>query len=106
MPGPPASRLKIKTAESVQATPVVKGVAGALRLPSAREAVSQGCALPLSSILPTVLRAVPGQVPEMDLFQSQSGEWQYEFLVLTKDRRYRQFLVDARRNQIVAISPR
>ena len=65
-----------------------------------------GWALPLSSILPTVLRAVPGQVLEVDLSQSQSGEWQYEFLVLTKDRRYRQILVDARRNQIVAICPR
>src|SRR5215207_550152 len=64
----------------------------------AREAVSQGWALPLSSVLPTVLRAVPGQVLEVDLSQSQSGEWQYEFLVLTKDRRYRQILVDARRN--------
>jgi uncharacterized membrane protein YkoI len=68
--------------------------------------VSQGWALPLSSVLPTVLRAVPGQVLEVDLNQSESGEWQYEFLGLTKDRRYRQVLVDARRNQILAISPR
>ena len=37
---------------------------------------------------------------------SQSGDWRYEFLVLTKDCRYRQLLVDARRNQILAISPR
>jgi uncharacterized membrane protein YkoI len=72
----------------------------------AREAVLQGWALPLSSILPTVLKAVPGQVLEVDLSQSQSGEWRYEFLVLTKDRRYQQILVDARRNQILAISPR
>jgi uncharacterized membrane protein YkoI len=72
----------------------------------AREAVSQGWALPLSSVLPTVLGAVPGQLLEVDLSQSQSGECQYEFLVLTKDRRYRQVLVDTRRNQILVISSR
>ena len=72
----------------------------------AREAVSNGWALPLGGILPTVLTAVPGQILEVDLSQSQSGEWHYEFLVLTKDRHYRQILVDARRNQILAISPR
>ena len=53
----------------------------------AHEAVSQGWALALSTILPTVVKAVPGQVLEVDLRQSWTGEWRYEFLVLTRDRR-------------------
>jgi uncharacterized membrane protein YkoI len=72
----------------------------------ARQAVSQGWALPLSSVLPVVLSAVAGQVLEVDLNQAPSGEWQYKFLVLTRDRRYREVLVDARRNQVLRISGR
>jgi hypothetical protein len=72
----------------------------------ARQAVSQGWALPLSSVLPVVLSAVVGQVLEVDLNQTPSGEWQYKFLVLTRDRRYREVLVDARRNQVLRISRR
>ena len=67
----------------------------------ARDAVSQGWALPLSTILPMVMRNVPGQVLQVDLRQSWSGEWRYEFLILTADRRYREVVVDARRNQII-----
>ena len=73
---------------------------------SAREAVSQGWALALSTVLPTVSKAVPGQVLEVDLRQSWSGEWRYEFLVLTRDRRYQEVVVDARRNQILQIRRR
>ena len=72
----------------------------------AHEAVSQGWALALSSVLPTVAKAVPGQVLEVDLRQSWSGDWQYQFLVLTRDRRYREVVVDARRNQILQIRRR
>jgi peptidase YpeB-like protein len=72
----------------------------------AREAVSQGWALALSSVLPTVTRAVPGQVLEVDLRQSWSGDWRYEFLVLTRDRRYQEITVDARSNQILQIRRR
>ncbi len=72
----------------------------------AREAVSQGWALSLSAVLPTVARAVPGKVLEVDLRQSWSGEWRYEFLVLTRDRRYQEVVVDARRNQILQIRRR
>lgn len=73
---------------------------------NAREAVSQGRALTLSSVLPTVSKAVPGQVLEVDLRQSWSGEWWYEFLVLTRDRRYQEVVVDARRNKILHIRRR
>lgn len=73
---------------------------------NARDAVSRGWALALSSVLPTVSRAVPGQVLEVDLRQSWTGEWRYEFLVLTRDRRYREVVVDARRNQVIEIRRR
>ncbi len=73
---------------------------------NAREAVSQGWALALSSVLPTVSNAVPGQVLEVDLHQSWSGEWRYEFLVLTRDRRYQEVVVDARSNKILQIRRR
>ncbi|MDF2972638.1 MAG: hypothetical protein K0R61_3088, partial [Microvirga sp.] len=53
----------------------------------------------MSTILPTVTKAVPGQVLEVDLRQSWSGEWRYEFLVLSRDRRYQEVVVDARRNR-------
>ncbi|WP_414470816.1 PepSY domain-containing protein [Microvirga sp. M2] len=72
----------------------------------AREAVSQGQALTLSSVLPTVSKAVPGQVLEVDLRQTWNGEWWYEFLVLTRDRRYQEVVVDARRNKILQIRRR
>ncbi|HZH50536.1 MAG TPA: hypothetical protein VEZ16_01515 [Microvirga sp.] len=72
----------------------------------ARDAVSQGWALALSSVLPTVSKAVPGQVLEVDLRQSWTGDWLYEFLILTKDRRYREVVVDARRNQVLEIRRR
>lgn len=73
---------------------------------NAREAVSQGWALALNQVLPTVSKAVPGQVLEVDLRQSWSGEWRYEFLVLTRDRRYQEVVVDARSNQILRIRRR
>jgi hypothetical protein len=72
----------------------------------AREAVSQGWALPLSTVLPTVARYAPGQLLEVDLRQTWNGEWRYEFLVLTKDRRYHEVFVDAQRNQVVQIRRR
>jgi hypothetical protein len=72
----------------------------------AREAVAQGWALPLSSVLPTISKAVPGQVLEVDLRQTRTGEWRYEVLVLTRDRRYQEIVVDARRNQVVQIRSR
>jgi uncharacterized membrane protein YkoI len=42
----------------------------------------------------------------VDLRQTWSGEWRYEFLILTADRRYREVVVDARRNQIIQIKRR
>jgi hypothetical protein len=73
---------------------------------NAREAVSQGWALALSAVLPTVSRAVPGQILEVDLRQSWSGQWRYEFLILTRDRRYQEVVVDARNSQILQIRRR
>ena len=72
----------------------------------AREAVAQGRALPLSTVLPTVSKAVAGQVLEVDLRQIGSGAWHYEVLVLTRDRRYQVVVVDAQRNQIVQLRSR
>jgi hypothetical protein len=72
----------------------------------AREAVSQGWALGLSTVLPTVSRAVPGQVLEVDLRRTWSGDWRYEFLVLTRDRRYQEVTVDARSNRVLQIRRR
>jgi len=73
---------------------------------AAREAVSQGWALSLTTVLPTVSKAVSGQVLEVDLRQIASGEWHYEFLVLTNDRRYQVVVVDARRNEIIQVRSR
>ena len=72
----------------------------------AREAVARGWALPLNAVLPTVSDAAPGQILEVDLRQTWSGAWQYEFLVLTKDRRYQEVVVDAQRNQVIEIRKR
>ncbi|WP_243369911.1 PepSY domain-containing protein [Microvirga solisilvae] len=73
---------------------------------SARDAVSHGWALGLGVVLPTVSKAVPGQVLEVDLHRTRSGGWQYEFLVLTRDRRYFEVVVDARANRILQIRRR
>ena len=42
-----------------------------------------------------VSKAVAGQVLEVDLRQIGSGDWHYEVLVLTRDRRYQIVVVDA-----------
>jgi hypothetical protein len=72
----------------------------------AREAVSHGWALPLGSVLPTVASTVPGQVLEVDLRQTWAGDWIYDFLILTQDRRYREVMVDARTNQVLQVRRR
>jgi uncharacterized membrane protein YkoI len=63
-------------------------------------------ALPLSAVLPTVFKTVAGQVLEVDLRQVRNGEWQYEFLVLTQDRRYEVVVVDGLRNEVVQVRGR
>ncbi|MGO4389245.1 PepSY domain-containing protein [Microvirga sp. 2YAF29] len=73
---------------------------------NARDAVSHGWALGLGVILPTVTKAVPGQILEVDLRQTWSGAWQYEFLILTRDRHYLEVDVDARANRILQIRRR
>jgi hypothetical protein len=72
----------------------------------AHEAIAKGLALPLSTVLPTVSKVAPGQVLEVDLHQRENGEWHYEFLVLTKERRYYVVVVDARRNQVIQAGSR
>ena len=72
----------------------------------ARNAVARGWVVPLGSVLATVKRSVPGKVLEVDLQQSTSGLWFYKFLVLTRDGRYREIFVDARRNQILRVRTR
>jgi uncharacterized membrane protein YkoI len=68
--------------------------------------VAQGVALPLSAILPTVSKKVPGQVLEVDLRRMPTGAWQYELLVLTNGRRYQVVIVDAKLNQVVQVRSR
>ena len=79
---------------------------GSTTAEQARQAASQGWVLSLDSILPSVLRAVPGRILEVDLREIRTGEWLYEFLVLTTDGRYREVMVDARRNQILQVRRR
>jgi uncharacterized membrane protein YkoI len=62
--------------------------------------------LDLSTVLPTVSKLFPGQVLEVDLRQSWSGEWRYEFLVLSRDRHYQEVIVDARSNRILQVRRR
>ncbi len=79
---------------------------GSTTAEQAQQAASQGWVLSLNSILPSVVRAVPGRVLEVDLRQTRTGEWLYEFLVLTTDGRYREVMVDARRNHILQVRRR
>jgi hypothetical protein len=79
---------------------------GSTTAEQARQAASQGWVLSLSAILPSVVSAVPGRILEVDLRQLRTGEWLYEFLVLTTDGRYREVVVDARRNQILQVRRR
>ncbi len=65
------------------------------------EAVKKGWVLPLDDILRTVSKTVSGEVLEVDLCRTQRGDWRYAFLVLTKERRYYEVVVDARRNQVI-----
>jgi uncharacterized membrane protein YkoI len=57
-------------------------------------------------VLPTVAKVAPGNVLEVDLRQTWTGEWRYEVLVLSRDRSYQIVVVDARRNQIIDVRRR
>lgn len=72
----------------------------------ASTAVARGLALPLAQILPTVGRAVEGDVLEVDLRHTLLGGWRYEILVLTRAGDYREVIVDARRNEVLRIGAR
>ena len=49
---------------------------------------------------------VPGEVLEVDIRQAESGGWRYHFLVLGRDRRYHEVVVDARTGRLVMVRRR
>jgi uncharacterized membrane protein YkoI len=71
----------------------------------AREAVEHGRALSLAQILPLALRAVPGEVLEVEL-ESEHGRLAYEFAILARDGRVRRLVLDARTGAVLAIEGR
>jgi hypothetical protein len=72
----------------------------------ARGAVSQGRALPLRQVLPTVRKAAPGKVLDVDLQQSPQGRLIYKFLVLGRDGTYAEVLVDAAKSRLMDVRKR
>lgn len=61
----------------------------------AREAYEIGEALPLSRILPLALRAVPGEILEVEL-EREHGRLLYEIEILARSGRVRKVILDAR----------
>lgn len=62
---------------------------------AAREALRRGEILPLTRILEIALRAVPGDVIDVEL-DRHHGEWRYEVKVLTSTGRVREVKLNAR----------
>ena len=62
---------------------------------AAREALRRGEILPLTRILDIALRAVPGDVIDVELDRHR-GQWRYEVKVLTSTGRVREIKMDAR----------
>ena len=60
----------------------------------------------LAAVLPTVAAAAPGDVLEVDLVRGAASGWRYEILVLTRQGRYREVIVDARRNVVIEVRER
>jgi hypothetical protein len=69
----------------------------------ARDAVKKGQIVPLSSILKTVQKSVPGDVLKVALNKDVEGSWNYSITVLTPQGFYRDVDVDAGSNQITQI---
>lgn len=68
----------------------------------AREALEDGQALPLSRILPLALRAVPGEVLEVEL-EREHGRLVYEIEILARTGRVRKVTLDARTGAVLDV---
>ena len=68
----------------------------------AREAYEHGEALPLSRILPLALRAVPGEVLEVEL-EREHGYLVYEIELLAHNGRVRKVTLDARTGAVLSV---
>lgn len=66
----------------------------------ARHAVESGAALSLSRILPLALRAVPGEVLDVDL-DREHGRLVYEVQILARDGGVRNVVLDARTGAVL-----
>src|SRR5271166_1232141 len=69
----------------------------------ARDAVSRGLVQPLDSILTNVGTTVPGSVLSASLKKGDDGVWIYKLVILSREGRYRNVIVDAARNAILQI---
>jgi hypothetical protein len=72
----------------------------------ARDAVARGAIVPFDRVIPTVGRAVPGDLLDARLRSRGPGSWSYEVLVLSKAGDLRQVHVDAVRNVVIEVRRR
>lgn len=68
----------------------------------AREAYEQGEALSLAQILPLALRAVPGEVLEVEI-EREHGRLVYEIEILARSGRVRKVTLDARTGALLNV---
>lgn len=68
----------------------------------AREAVAQRAALPFAQILDAALRAVPGEVLEVEL-ERDDGRLLYEVEILARNGRVRTVILDARTARVLEV---
>lgn len=69
---------------------------------AARAALQRGEILPLNAVLDIALRAVPGDVIDVELDREDDG-WEYEIKVLTPTGRVREVTLNARTGAILEI---
>jgi hypothetical protein len=72
----------------------------------AREAVKNGSVYPLAKVLPLVLGSVDGPVVDVNLQEKSAGLWIYEILVVDSDGLYKEFTIDAKRNELLDVRTR
>lgn len=68
----------------------------------AREAHERGEALALAEIMPLALRAVPGEVLEVEL-ERDDGALVYEIEILARTGRVRKVILDARTGRVIGV---
>lgn len=68
----------------------------------ARHALEDGEALPLSQILPLAIRAIPGEVLEVEL-EREHGRLVYEIEILARSGRVRKVILDARTGAVLGV---